>query len=113
VQYFVDQAHDTPAAIAFLEARTKIDPNESRLVYSLAALEASIGRTNEAVAYLTQASRAPDGTNALLSAQVDARFAPVGQDPRFQALLASVRTNGSPATNAPGASPLLKKPAAK
>jgi hypothetical protein len=114
VRYYVDEAHDTPAAIALLETRAKIEPNESKLVYSLAALDGSMGRTNEAVGYLAQAAHAVDGTNALLSAEVDARFGPVRSDPRFQALLASAKTNPAAATNtlAPPPEP-LKKPAAK
>jgi hypothetical protein len=103
VQYYVDQAHNTPAAIAFLQERAKIEPKESKLIYSLAALEASIGRATEAVAYLTQASKAPDGTNALLSATVDARFAPIQQDPRYQALI-SGHTNAAPSSR-----PLLRE----
>jgi len=120
VQYYVDQAHNTSAAVAFLEARAKIEPNESKLVYSLAALEGSIGRANDALKYLAQAARAPDGTNALLSAAVDARFAPIRQDPRFQAMIAPARTNApsakanpTPAGKPPAPASTLKKPVAK
>jgi tetratricopeptide (TPR) repeat protein len=115
VQYYVDQVHNPSAAIAFLETRAKIEPNDNKLVYSLAALEGSIGRSNEAVAYLTKAAKAPDGTNALLSAQVDQRFGPIHDDPRFQALVSSLRTNPVPAMNVPTVTPAhtLKKPLTK
>jgi tetratricopeptide (TPR) repeat protein len=112
VQYYVNQAHNPSAAIAFLETRAKIEPTESKLVYSLAALEASIGRADDALKNLAQAARATDGTNALLSAAIDSRFAPIQQDPRFQAMIATVRTNVVPAAK-PAASPRLKKHAAK
>ena len=61
------RCNDIPAAIALLQERAKYDP-DSKLVYSLAALEASVGRADEAVHDLATAAEAPDGTNALQSA---------------------------------------------
>ena len=87
VQYLVNEAHDTPAAVAFLRERVKFD-HDSKLIYSLAAIEGGAGSVNDAVHDLATAALAPDGTNALLSAAVDTRFSPVMADPRFQALLA-------------------------
>jgi len=55
IQYYVDKAHNPDAAIAFLEARARIDPKESELIYSLAALDSSVGRKDDAIKYLTQA----------------------------------------------------------
>ena len=86
MQYYVDQARDLPAAIALLRERSKYD-RDSKLVYSLAALEASVGRADDAVRHLAAAAEAPDGTNALQSARVDSRFAPMENDVRFQKLL--------------------------
>jgi tetratricopeptide (TPR) repeat protein len=115
VQYYVEEVHNVPAAIAFLKVRAGIEPKNSQLVYGLAALEGSLGRTNDALSDLTAASKAPDGTNALLSAQVDGRFAPIKNDPRFQALiyrtnLPAATTNAVPQTNLP---PSLHAPAIK
>jgi hypothetical protein len=128
VQYLVNDAHDTGAAVAFLKERVKFD-HDSKLVYSLAAIEGSAGNANDAVHDLATAALAPDGTNALISAAVDTRFAPIMTDPRFQALLA-VRNDGAAAakvaqqvlaeTNAPPAAvtgnvppqaPVVPKPA--
>ena len=86
VEYFIGEAHDLPAVIAFLRERVKYD-HDSKLVYSLAALEGSLGGANDAVHDLATAALAPDGTNALISAAVDTRFAPIKHDPRFQTLL--------------------------
>ena len=99
VQYYVEQANDVPAAIAFLQVRAKIEPKNSQLIYSLAALEASLDRSDDALRDLASAAQAPEGTNALLSAAVDARFGPLHNDPRFQAMI--IRTNApAGATNA-------------
>lgn len=116
VQYYVDQAHNVPAAVAFLQVRAGIEPKNSQLVYSLAALEASLGRTNDALHDLADAAQAPDGTNALMSAQVDGRFGPIRDDPRFQALVTHTNppaagTNSVPMTNLPP--PSINAPAAK
>jgi tetratricopeptide (TPR) repeat protein len=120
VQYYVEQAHNTPAAIAFLQQRAKFDPGDSKLTYSLAALEGSVGRTDEAIHDLALAAEAADGTNALMSAAVDQRFGPIQRDPRFQLLL-NASTNAVTAaktaqqvlampTNAPPKTPAPAKP---
>jgi tetratricopeptide (TPR) repeat protein len=99
VQYYVEEAHNTPAAIAFLQQRAKFDPSDSKLIYSLAALEGSVNRADEAVHDLALAAEAPDGTNALMSAAVDQRFGPIQRDPRFQILLGGT-SNAAAATKA-------------
>jgi len=99
VQYYVEQAHNTPAAIAFLQQRAKMDPHDSKLVYSLAALEGSMDSADQAVHDLALAAEAPDGTNALMSAAVDQRFGPIQKDPRFQSLLGA-SSNAAAATRA-------------
>jgi tetratricopeptide (TPR) repeat protein len=114
VRYYVDEVHNPEAAIAFLEARTKIDPHASEMIYSLAALHASVGHKDQALQYLKQAL-ASGGTNALLSARIDPRFQSLGDDPRFQALLATSPTNAPPANsrvNAPPTNPTRPPPAA-
>jgi tetratricopeptide (TPR) repeat protein len=98
IQYYVDQVHNPNAAIAFLESRAQIDPRAGQLVYTLATLEATVGRKEDALHYLTQAIRV-GGTDALMSARIDPRFAPYHDDPRFQLLL-NPPTN-APATNRP------------
>ncbi|MCE0498111.1 MAG: DUF2723 domain-containing protein [Methylacidiphilales bacterium] len=97
VRYYVDTVHDPSAAIAFLEARVKIDPKASEVAYYLAGLNASIGHNDEALKYLTQAATT-GGTNALISASMDFRFDGLRNDPRFEQLL---NTNLSPNTNLP------------
>ena len=94
VQYYVDEVHDLPAAIALLQERKKYD-HDSKLVYSLAALEGSIGRADDAVRDLATAAEAPDGTNALQSARIDARFGPIDHDPRFQELVGAASNAAS------------------
>jgi tetratricopeptide (TPR) repeat protein len=86
VRYYVDTAHNTEAAIAFLEARAKIDPSASELVYTLAAMHATLGHKDQAIKYLSQALTL-GGTNAITSAKIDPRFASLHDDPAFQALL--------------------------
>jgi tetratricopeptide (TPR) repeat protein len=111
VRYYVDTVNNKDAAIAFLEARAKIDPNASELIYSLAALHATAGHRTEALRYLEQAISV-GGTNAASSARIDPRFVPFQNDPDFQALLdpnapvakpgeKTAPTGKSPATNAP------------
>ena len=95
VEYYVDQVHDPEAAIAFLEARAKIDPKASEMIYSLAALHGSLGHADEAIKYLTQAASV-GGTNAILSAKLDPRFQSIHDDPRFQALVNNAPTNPPP-----------------
>ena len=77
-----------PPAITLLQERAKYD-HDSKLVYSLAALEGSVGRADDAVRDLATAAEAADGTNALQSAQVDTRFAPIARDARFQSLVSA------------------------
>jgi tetratricopeptide (TPR) repeat protein len=113
IQYYVDTAHNPEAAIAFLEARAKIDPKASEMIYSLSALEAAVGRKDEAMKYLTQAV-ATGGTNALMSAEIDPRFQNLKDDPRFQALESTLpaTTNHAPVKPpAPGAGAFPASPA--
>jgi tetratricopeptide (TPR) repeat protein len=107
VRYYVGTAHNNEAAIAFLEARAKIDPTAGELIYSLATLQATVGHRDDALKYLAQAL-ALGGTNAMMSAKIDPRFSELRNDPAFQALL-----NAS--TNAPAAvkPPATNKPSAK
>ena len=100
IQYYVDKVHNPNAAIAFLEARAKIDPKESELVYSLAALHASVGDKADALKWLTQAL-ALGGTNAMLSAKIDPRFAGLHDDPGFQVLVGTLSSTHSPAGTPP------------
>jgi tetratricopeptide (TPR) repeat protein len=101
IQYYVDTEHNPEAAIAFLEARAKIDPKAAELIYSLAALEATVGRKDDAIKYLTQAV-ALGGANPVKSAQMDPRFASLHDDPRYKALMDSNAAN-VPVPNAPHA----------
>jgi hypothetical protein len=101
IQYYVDKVHNPYAAIAFLEARAKIDPKASQMIYYLAGLHASLDHRDEAIKYLTQASQY-GGTNALISATIDPKFQSLHDDPRFQALMASISpTNSSAVVPAP------------
>ena len=103
VEYYVSHEHNPDAAIAFLAERAKIEPQASEMIYSLAALHASLGHKDEAFKYLTQAVSV-GGTNALISAKIDPRFAGLVGDPRFKALQAlpakaipaAVRINAPP-----------------
>jgi tetratricopeptide (TPR) repeat protein len=94
MQYYVEQQHNPNAAIAFLERRVEIDPKSGELVYSLAALQASVGRKDDALKNLALAVT-DGGTNAMMSARIDPRFAPLQQDPRFQQIIAPL--NATPA----------------
>jgi tetratricopeptide (TPR) repeat protein len=109
-QYYVDTVHNPDAMIAFLEARAKIDPTAGELIYSLAALDSSVDRKDDAIKYLTQAV-AIGGTNAMISAKIDPRFAGLHNDPRFRALLGPLSATNPPATHPPGA--VLPKPVKK
>ena len=100
IQYYVDQVHNPDAAIAFLEERAKIDPNAGELIYSLAALDASVNRNDDALKYLTQAVHV-GGTNAIMSAKIDPRFASLQQDQRFIDLVNPPAPANAPATNPP------------
>jgi tetratricopeptide (TPR) repeat protein len=104
VEYYVNRAGNPDAAIAFLEARAKIDPKADQMVYSLAALHASLDHKDAALKYLAQAASV-GGTNVLLSAKVDPRFASLRDDPRYQAL-----QNAPPAVPPPPAKVLPAKP---
>jgi tetratricopeptide (TPR) repeat protein len=106
IRYYVDKEHNPDAAIAFLEARAKIDPKAGELIYSLAALDSSVGRKDEALKFLKQAA-AVGGTNALVSARIDPRFVGLREDPRFQALIGPLSTTNPPA----GSPPPVNKPA--
>jgi tetratricopeptide (TPR) repeat protein len=114
VQYYVQTEHNSEAAIAFLEARAKIDPSAGEMIYSLAALDASAGHKDDALKYLAQAIKA-GGTNAMMSTAIDPRFASLHDDPRYKELVTSGPTNApvvnQPPTNAAGKIPT--KPAQK
>jgi tetratricopeptide (TPR) repeat protein len=115
IQYYVDQMHNPEAAIAFLEARARIDPKAGELIYSLAALDSSVGRNEEALKYLTQAV-AVGGTNAIMSARIDPRFEGLREDARFQALVGAPPAGNPPPVNKPATNPpgtVLPKPVKK
>ena len=102
IQYYVDTVHNPEAAIAFLEARARIDPKEVELIYTLAALHAEVGHKDDAIKYLTQAF-ATGNTNAMITAKIDPRFASLRDDPRFQALLGAPTATNAPEGNLPAA----------
>ncbi|HUB67813.1 MAG TPA: DUF2723 domain-containing protein [Candidatus Methylacidiphilales bacterium] len=95
IGYYVDTMHDPAPAIAFLEARLKIDPKASEVAYYLAALQAGLGHKDQAIKYLVQAATT-GGTNALISASIDPRFEGLHDDPVFERLF---ETNFPPGTN--------------
>jgi hypothetical protein len=79
-------------------------------------LHASVGHKDDALKYLQMAVE-NGGTNAVISARIDARFTSLQDDPRFQALLATNSpSTHAPATNAPAThapatnAPVLKAP---
>ncbi len=121
VRYYVDRAHHPDAALAFMEARAKIEPTSGELIYSIAALHATLGHQDEALKNLAAAA-AIGGTNALMAAKIDPAFVPLRNDPRYQRLLdqmtapqvtiAAPDTN-MPATNAQAKDAKLSKPAKK
>jgi tetratricopeptide (TPR) repeat protein len=100
VQYYVETVNNPEAAIAFLDARARIDPKAGELIYSLAALEAAVGRNEDALKNLAQAV-AVGGTNAAISATYDPRFVRMRSDPRFQALLAATAATNAPSGKFP------------
>jgi tetratricopeptide (TPR) repeat protein len=110
VEYYVNKVHNPDAAIAFLEARAKIDPTAGELIYSLAALDASVGHKDDALKYLSQ-SVALGGTNAMISAKIDPRFAGLRDDPRFRALVITLSASNAPSTNTPATNPPVAVPA--
>jgi hypothetical protein len=75
------------------------------MIFSLAALHASLGHKEEALQYLQQAISSGGGTNAATSARIDPRFQPMHDDPRFQALVALPATNAAAPVNAPPVNP--------
>jgi tetratricopeptide (TPR) repeat protein len=108
IQYYVDEVHNPNAAIAFLEARVKIDATSSNLIFELAGLHAVLGQNDDALKYLGQAI-ALDSTNVPMAAKVDPRFSGLHDDPKFQALVSGnpPETNAAPAHSA-RAKPLKK-----
>ncbi len=104
IGYYV-QARNYDAAIAFVEARSRIDPTNSKLFYDLAVLHAMQEQTDDALKNLGQAI-ALDPTNASMAAKMDPSFGPLHDDQRFQQLVNNPPTNAAPAppvapTNAP------------
>ncbi len=95
IGYYV-QEHNLDAAIAFVEARSRIEPNNARLLYELAALHAMGEQTDATLTYLAQAV-ALDPTNAGTAAKLDPTFAPLHDDPRFQNIVNNPPTNAAPA----------------
>jgi tetratricopeptide (TPR) repeat protein len=93
--YYVRE-RNLDAAIAFVDARSKIEPGNSQLVYEIAALHAMQSQNDDAITYLAKAF-ALDPTNAPTAAKMDPNFASLQNDPRFEALF-------NPQTNAPPAS---------
>ena len=89
--------------------RAKIDPKAGELIYSLAALHATQGHRDEALKFLGQALDL-GGTNAIISAKIDPRFATVRDDPAFQSLLNGTNLPAAkpPSTNHPSAKPPAK-----
>lgn len=112
VQYYVDEVHEPQAAIAFLEARAKVEPHASEMIYSLAALYASLGEKEEALKYLQQAITSGGGTNAATSARIDPRFQSLHDDLRFRALVLTPATNAAPAAAPVNTAPSNPKPPA-
>jgi hypothetical protein len=107
VGYYAEQMHAPDDAAAFLRRRVELDPGSGQRVYALAALEASAGE-NQAALYDLAVAAQIGGSNALVSARIDPRFANLQDDPRFRALVAGARLE-SP-TNAPPVNP-VKHPA--
>ncbi|HEX4140512.1 MAG TPA: DUF2723 domain-containing protein [Candidatus Methylacidiphilales bacterium] len=107
IGYFV-QGHNYDAAIAFVDARSRIDTTNSKLFYDLAVLHAMQSQSDDALKSLGQAI-ALDPTNAPLAAKMDPSFGPLHDDPRFQQLVDHPPTNAPPVH----AKTKLKKPAKK
>ena len=112
MQYYVDKVRNPYAALAFLEARAKIDSKSGELLYNLAALYAVTGQQENAMKYLEQATNY-GGNNATEAAAIDPRFSSLRADPRFQAMMSTLPPPGStnapavvpPSTNGPGVVP--------
>jgi tetratricopeptide (TPR) repeat protein len=111
IQYYVDDVHNFNAAIAFLEERTRIDGNDPKLFFELAALHAIQNQNDDALTNLNQAI-ALDPTNVPMAAKVDPRFGALHGDPRFQTLVNTPPTNAAPVESIPPKGK-LKKPAKK
>jgi tetratricopeptide (TPR) repeat protein len=108
IQYYVEKVRNTDAAIAFVDARAKIDPKDDKLIYGLAALHASAGHKDDALKFLSQAASI-GGTNVLMAAKLDPRFAIVANDPRFQDLMQPLSPTNAPTTNKPATNLPAKK----
>jgi tetratricopeptide (TPR) repeat protein len=112
IGYFVG-ARNYDAAIAFVEARSEIEPNNGRLFYELAVLHAMADQNEDALKYLSQAV-ALDPTDAVSAAKLDPEFAALREDPRFKELLNNAATNSAPTNTPPEhATGQMKKPAQK
>jgi len=111
IQYYVDEAHNFNAAIAFIEARTRVDAKDPKLFFELAALHAVQDENDDAIKNLGQAI-ALDPTNVPMAAKVDPRFGALHDDPRFQALVSTPPTNAPPVNSVAPVPPKgkLKKP---
>ncbi|MEI9999950.1 MAG: hypothetical protein WDO13_12745 [Verrucomicrobiota bacterium] len=73
IQYYVDEVHNPDAAIAFLEARVKIDTTSPKLFFELGALHAVLNQKDDALRNLARAIVLdPDAAQA---AKIDPRFA--------------------------------------
>jgi tetratricopeptide (TPR) repeat protein len=101
IQYYVDDVHNPDAAMAFLEARVRIDATDAKTVFELAALHAIMNQNDDALKYLGQAI-ALDPTNVPMAAKIDPRFDALHDLPGFDALVnpPAPATNAAP-TNAP------------
>ena len=108
IGYYV-QSHNLDAAIAFVEARSRIDTTNSKLFYDLAVLHALQEQSDDALKNLAQAF-ALDPTNAPTAAKMDPNFGPLHDDPRFQALVNNPPTNAAPVPDLTNAAPEVNAP---
>jgi tetratricopeptide (TPR) repeat protein len=113
IGYYVE-AHNYGAAIAFVEARSRIDPANSKLFYDLAVLHAMQNENDAAITALHQAITL-DPANAPMAAKMDGNFAALRDDPRFQDLVNNPPTNAAPLapTDAPAINPAPPHPTPK
>jgi tetratricopeptide (TPR) repeat protein len=65
-----------------------ISPDETGLLYNVACIYSTVGRTDEALDHLERAVRA--GYNHRAWMEADSDFDPIRQHPRFQALLKQI-----------------------
>ena len=114
VQYYVEDVHNYDAAIAFIEARSRVDTKDPKLFFELAALHAVQDQTDDTLKNLGEAI-ALDPTNVPMAAKVDPRFGALHDDPRFQALVDTSATNAPPVNSVAPVPPKgkLKKPIKK